>query len=75
MVGPSATEEERRVASFRLQIGFVLLVGASGGLVAVRMSPTLIQLGAAVVAGLGLGVGLLAFLRWSLPGAGFPGWR
>ena len=62
MVGPTYTEEDKAALSRRLQAGFVLLVGASGGLVALQAEPTLLQLGTAVLAGLLVGLGLLWFL-------------
>lgn len=62
MVGPSMSEEDRRVASFRLKAGFVLLVGASGGLVALQVDPTLPQLAGAVVGGLLVGYLLVRYL-------------
>ncbi|AUV82181.1 hypothetical protein C2R22_11415 [Salinigranum rubrum] len=66
MVGPSITDDERRVANTRLQVGFVVLVGISAGLVAIQGGATPLQIGAAVVAGLVLGGVLLYWLRrWS----------
>jgi lysozyme family protein len=66
MVGPSITDDERRVANNRLQIGFVVLVGLSGGLVALQTGASGLQIGGAVVAGLAVGVVLLLWLRrWS----------
>ncbi|ESP89066.1 hypothetical protein [Candidatus Halobonum tyrrellensis] len=62
MVGPSLTDDERDSANRRLQVGFVLLVGASGGLVALGADATPVQLAAGVAAGLVLGVGLLWFV-------------
>lgn len=62
MVGPSYTEEERRLASLRLKLGFVLLVGASGALVALQVDGSLVQLVGGFVGGLVVGVLLLAFL-------------
>ena len=50
MVGPSTTPAERDAARTRLKIGFVALVAASGGLVAVQVGATLVQIVVAVVA-------------------------
>jgi hypothetical protein len=66
MVGPSITDDERRVANLRLQIGFVVLVGLSGGLVALQAGASTLQVGLAVVGALVLGGLLLLWLRrWS----------
>jgi undecaprenyl pyrophosphate phosphatase UppP len=66
MVGPSITDDERRDANNRLQVGFVLLVGVSAGLVATQAGASLLQTAAAVVGGLLLGGVLLLWLRrWS----------
>nr|WP_152043376.1 hypothetical protein [Salinigranum salinum] len=66
MVGPSITDDERRVANLRLQIGFVVLVGLSGGLVALQVGASTPQVGLAVVGALVLGGLLLLWLRrWS----------
>lgn len=62
MVGPSITDDDRAVASRRFKAGFVLLVGASGGLVALQVDPTLPQLAGAVLAGLALGWVLVTYL-------------
>jgi len=62
MVGPSFTDEERVVASRRLKFGFVVLVGASGGMVGLAAGATLGQALAAVLGGLLVGVALLAYL-------------
>jgi ABC-type transport system involved in cytochrome c biogenesis permease component len=62
MVGPSLSDEERTLANARLKLGFVLLVAASAGLVALQVGGSPLQLGAAVGAGLALGLALLAFL-------------
>lgn len=62
MVGPSNTEAERRDANAQLKAGFVLLVGVSGGLVALQGDATSTQLLAAVAAALVVGVLLVAFL-------------
>ncbi|MFB6092088.1 MAG: hypothetical protein ABEK02_03650 [Haloquadratum sp.] len=65
MVGPSLTDEERDVANRRLKAGFVALVGASGGLIAVQAGGSPAVVAGGVVGGLALGVALLWFLvRW-----------
>ena len=66
MVGPSITDEERRSANTRLKVGFVLLVGASGGLVALQTEGSPVQLALGFLGGLLVGSLLLWFLvRWS----------
>lgn len=50
MVEPSITDDDRAAATARFKFGFVLFVGASGGLVSLQADPTLPQL-AVVVAG------------------------
>lgn len=62
MVGPSLSDEERTLANTRLKLGFVLLVAASAGLVALQAGGSPFQLGVAVGAGLGIGLALLGFL-------------
>ncbi|WP_049986891.1 hypothetical protein [Halobellus rufus] len=65
MVGPSLTDEERDVASKRLKLGFVALVGASGGLIAIQAGGGATVIAAGIVGGLLLGIVLLWFLlRW-----------
>ncbi|MFD1634133.1 hypothetical protein ACOZ4L_00190 [Haloplanus ruber] len=64
MVGPSFTDDERQVASRRLKLGFVALIGLSGGLVALAADATPVQGVVAVVAGLLVGGLLLAYLEW-----------
>ena len=65
MVGPSLTDEERDVASRRLKLGFVGLVAASGGLIAVQAGGSLPTVAAGFVAGAVIGTALLWFvLRW-----------
>lgn len=63
MVGPGTSEAERDEAGLRLKVGFVLLVGASGGLVALQADGSMVQLGVAVVAGVLLGLALATFLQ------------
>jgi hypothetical protein len=66
MVGPSITDDERDVANTRLQVGFVVLVGVSGGLVAAQTGATALQISVAIAGGLVLGGLLLLWLRrWS----------
>ena len=62
MVGPSISEDDRRVASRRLKAGFVLLVGASAALVSYQAGASLTQAAVAVVAALVVGVALLWFV-------------
>ncbi|WP_144903161.1 hypothetical protein [Halobellus captivus] len=65
MVGPSLTDDERTVASRRLKLGFVALVGFSGALIAVQGGGSTTSIAAGFVGGLGVGVVLLWFLlRW-----------
>ncbi|MFB6250966.1 MAG: hypothetical protein ABEI27_04665 [Halobellus sp.] len=65
MVGPSLTDSERDIASRRLKFGFVALVAASGGLIALQAGGSLFIIAAGLVAGLVLGAVLLWFLlRW-----------
>jgi len=73
MVGPSVSDDERRTLSARLRVGFVLLVGASGGLVALQAGagPVAILLGAAggTVVGLALVVYLSRIAPWDATGS------
>ena len=62
MVGPSTSDDERRSASLRFKVGFVLLVGLSGGLVASSIGASATEV--AVVVGTGLVVGVV--LMWWL---------
>ncbi|MGQ4555266.1 hypothetical protein [Halobellus sp. GM3] len=65
MVGPSLSDEERDVASRRLKVGFVALVGASGALISVQAGGSATVVAAGLVGGLALGYVLLWFLlRW-----------
>jgi lysozyme family protein len=65
MVGPSLTDDERDAANTRLKIGFVLLVAASGGMVALQTGGTPVQLVGGTVGGTVVGLVLLWFLlRW-----------
>jgi len=62
MVGPSLTDTERQVASQRLKLGFVALVGVSGGFVALAAGATPVQGLVGVGAGLVVGWLLLRYL-------------
>jgi hypothetical protein len=62
MVGPSMSDDETRVANTRLRVGFVLLVGVSGALVALTAGATVLQIAFAFVGGSVLGLVLLWFL-------------
>lgn len=66
MVGPSFSEDERERTSRRLKVGFVGLVGASAGLVALQVGSTLPQLVAVVAAGLAVGAVLTWFVARNL---------
>lgn len=62
MVGPSMTDEDRRSLSLRLQVGFALLVGVSGGLVALQAGGSLVAVLGATVGGLLVGAALTWYL-------------
>ncbi|KTG27468.1 hypothetical protein [Haloferax profundi] len=64
MVGPSLSDDEMRLASYRLQIGFVLLVGISAGFIALAADAALPQVGIAFAGGTLLGIALLVFLSY-----------
>jgi ammonia channel protein AmtB len=64
MVGPSLSDEDRAVASRRLRVGFVALVGCSGGLVALTAGATAMQALVAALVGLLVGGALLAYLGY-----------
>lgn len=66
MVGSSLTDDEKETANTRLKIGFVLLVAASMGLMALQVDPTPLQLVVAVTAGTVIGVVLLWFVLRNL---------
>jgi hypothetical protein len=55
MVGP-ASDDDRQSLSFRLKIFFVVLVGASAGLITSVENTTLLESGLATLAGLVVGV-------------------
>ena len=60
MVGPT-TPEERRAASRRFKLVFVLLVGLSGGLIALQSDGSFLVALLAMVAGLLVGVVMVVF--------------
>ncbi|GAB3322641.1 hypothetical protein EI982_01900 [Haloplanus rallus] len=62
MVGPSLSEDDRRAASRRLKLGFVALVGVSGGFVALAAGATPVQGLLATLGGLLVGGLLLGYL-------------
>ena len=66
MVGSSLTADEKELANRRLKVGFVLLVAGSTALMSLRIDPTPIQLAAAFVGGLGVGIVLLWFVLRNL---------
>jgi hypothetical protein len=55
MVGPTA-DDDRQSLAFRLKIFFVVLVGASAGLITVVEDTTLLESGLATLTGLMVGV-------------------
>ncbi|GKZ12583.1 MULTISPECIES: hypothetical protein [Haladaptatus] len=63
MVGPMS-REERSAAMLRLKIAVVLLVGASGGLIAFHGGASVLGLVAATVGGLVVGALLTWYLSW-----------
>ena len=66
MVGSSLSDEEKTTANTRLKVGFVALVAASMGLMALQVDPTPLQLAAVVAAGIVIGVGMLWFVLQNL---------
>ncbi|RJX43991.1 hypothetical protein DM826_04755 [Halonotius aquaticus] len=66
MVGSSLTDDERKTANTRLKVGFVVLVAASMGLMALQVDPTPLQLAVVIAVGLVVGVGLLWFVLRNL---------
>lgn len=68
MSGPSTTEAEREALSRRLQVGFVVLVAASGALVAVQAGADPVLIGVGGLAG-GIVGAVLAWYLWAI-GAG-----
>lgn len=69
MVEPSVTDEDRARFSRQLKAGFVLLVGASGGLVSLQVDPSPLQVAGAVAGGLVVGALLVWYLAYILPAA------
>lgn len=63
MVGPM-TREDRSKAMSRLKIVIVLLVGASGGLIALQSGADTVGLLAGVASGLVVGALLTWYLTW-----------
>ncbi len=61
MVGPPSDDERNRTVR-RLKVAFVLLVGASAGLITTQGDASLQFVAVAVGTGLALGVGLVWFL-------------
>jgi lysozyme family protein len=66
MVGSSLTDDEKDTANTRLKAGFVLLVAASMGLMALQVDPTPLQLAVVFAVGIVVGVGLLWFVLRNL---------
>jgi len=62
MVGPSLSDEDRRIASRRLKLGFVALVGVSGGFVSLSVGGTIAQTLIALAAGCLVGGALVVYL-------------
>ncbi|MFB6160777.1 MAG: hypothetical protein ABEJ61_06330 [Haloferacaceae archaeon] len=62
MVGPSLSDDERRSANLRLKLGFVALVAASGGLVALQAGGSPRAIAGGALAGLAAGLFLLVVL-------------
>ena len=60
MVGPT-TREERRSASRRFKLGFVVLVGLSAGLITLQGDVSILLTLLSVLAGLLVGVVVVAF--------------
>lgn len=61
MVGPMS-DEERRAGSQRLYAGFVALVGASAGMMALSGGATLLQTAVVALGGIALGICLMWYL-------------
>lgn len=66
MVGPMSTDERESLVA-QLKIAFVVLIGASAGLITLLGSPTLLESGVATGAGLLFGV---LVVRIVFPGSG-----
>ncbi|WP_410767103.1 hypothetical protein [Haloferax sp. DFSO60] len=66
MVGPSLSDDETRNANNQIRVGFVLLNGFTGAAIAFAGDATPIQIGAAFLGGLVLGIVLIVYFgRWS----------
>ncbi len=62
MVGPPSDDDPHRSGRRQLKASIVVLVGVSAGLIVVSSGGSLLEVGAAVVAGLAVGAALLAYL-------------
>lgn len=62
MVGPSITDDYQATGMRRLAAGFVLLLGFTGGMIAVRGDAPMAVVALAAAAGGAVGVGLLVYL-------------
>ena len=62
MVGPSLSEAERDQRLRAIKTGFVLVVGLSGGLVALSGDASLELVAASIAGGLLVGIGLVWYL-------------
>ena len=67
MVGPSLSEADRQKRRNRLKAAFVLLVGASAGMIAVQGGADLVSVVVIAVVGLLLGVVLIYYLSSIAP--------
>lgn len=67
MVGPSLSDREREEWVRTLKAAFVLLVGFSGGLVALSGDASIALVGASVLGGLLVGVVLVWHLSTNVP--------
>jgi hypothetical protein len=64
VVGPSLSDDEQRTANLRLQVGFVVLVSVSGGLVSLQAGGSPSQVGVGLLVGLVVGLLLRYALLW-----------
>lgn len=62
MVGPTQTVDEEATTRRRIKVGMAVLVGLSGGLIALQADPTPLQLGAAVLGSFVLGIVLTVYI-------------
>lgn len=67
MVGPSMSDDDRRLLSLRLRAGFVLLVAISGALVAFQAGAGLPAIAAGAVGGAVVGIALIWYLSRIAP--------